>query len=265
MTKAFSSQQLRMYIGGGNTKLGPQVQTFSLPSGVTCPGKTELCAYHCYMRNLEDFRNHLSILAYHNLWATKQPEFEQDMIDSLVSGLLRLHVGGDFYSPKYVRMWYNILSIRSDITMWTYTRSWNNKNRATRRRFKRWIRKLNDLPNAQIILSYDETMDHPHNRGFVDFRTAYMSTDDATEDVEADIVLRTGLRKRIKVLFGDSPVCPTENGLAKNGLMKKPTCSQCRWCFQDCHGIQPPMDIPALSRKFQHREGECKKNLITSK
>ena len=263
MTNAFSTQKLRMYIGGGNSKLGPRVQTFSLPSGVTCPGKTELCAYHCYMHHLEDFRQHLSVLAYHNLWASKQPEFEQDMLNSLTPGWLRLHVGGDFYSPEYAHAWYNILRARPDILMWTYTRSWTTPKRAVRRRFKRWLRKLNDLPNVQIILSYDETMDHPHNRGFSDFRTVYMSTDDNTEDVEADVVLRVGMRKHVKVLFGDSPVCPTENGLAKNGLMKKPTCTRCRWCFQDI-ARQSPMDIMALSRKFKTTQGTCQK-LTTSK
>lgn len=207
------------------------------------------------MRNLEAVRHHLRDLAWMNLRASNDPRFIEDMVTSLLPGMLRLHVGGDFYSPAYVKKWWKILNEREDITAWAYTRSWAARTRSMRRRFKRWLTRLDDLPNVQILCSFDEDMDHPHNRGYGDFRTAFMSVHDETIDIEADVVFRVGQRRAVKVDFDGSPVCPTENGLAKNGLMAKPTCGSCRWCFQDCVGIPAPMDLKQIARKFVQYEG----------
>ena len=212
------------------------------------------------MRRLEAFRGHLLVLANNNLKASKDKRFVADMTDTLVPGLLRLHTGGDFYSPEYTRKWYKILKTRSDIISWAYTRSWRVKG------FIGELRKLNNLPNVEILLSFDPEMTHPKFHGITDFRTAYLPLEENSmfepKDPDADLVLRLHkYRKKVKLMFGNSPVCPTENGLSQNNLMKKPTCSVCRYCFQGCDDAFPGLDLRQLAEKWKGKiSNEIKAN-----
>ncbi len=193
------------------------------------------------MSNLETFRGHLKDLAFLNLKISKNSKFVDDMKLSIpLGGLLRLHGGGDFYTPKYARDWWYILRDRPDVTAWAYTRSWAVKG------FIRDLRRLNNLPNVEIMLSHDHQMPHPHDQGYDDFRTAYMAENNEEEDPLADVVFRLQHhRKTVKKTFGKSIVCPTENGEKDPGI----NCAVCRHCFINTNSSQPlTIDLAALAK-----------------
>ena len=164
--------------------------------------------------------------------------------DSAVSehrvSLFPLLVEGDCGTPKYVRRGWYILRERPDVIARAYTRSWAAKG------FIRDLRRLNNLPNVEIMLSYDHQMDNPRDLGIPVFRTAYMAENNEEEDPNADIVFRLQHhRKTVKTAFGDSPVCPTENGMKEPGM----TCATCRHCFTNTDAVVPlTIDLAALAK-----------------
>ena len=111
----------------GNIKVG-RVWTFSLPSFVTCPGASPWCRKHCYAWRFEKLRPNCRRGYIRNLALSLQPDrFVEHVLKSLPEDapLVRIHVGGDFYSAEYARNWVEICQARPHSLFWSYTRSWN--------------------------------------------------------------------------------------------------------------------------------------------
>ena len=153
----------------GNTKVG-RVWTFSLPSFVTCPGASAWCRQHCYASRLERLRPNCRRAYVRNLALSLEPhQFVGRVLESLPedAALVRLHVGGDFYSREYVQNFLDICLARPNVQFWSYTRSWS----ATAMRLD--LEQLRGLPNVQMFASTDPDMPLPPD----DWRAAFIDID----------------------------------------------------------------------------------------
>lgn len=129
---------------GGNAKLSKEIVTFSLPSGYSCPGASECLAkadkntgkiidgpnqkFRCFSA-VSETRPSVRLQRWHNyvlLRKAKTKEaIEQLIIESFPRGakILRLHVGGDFYSQAYFDAWASVAARFYNCIIYAYTKS----------------------------------------------------------------------------------------------------------------------------------------------
>lgn len=116
-------------ISKSNTKLG-RVQNFSLAPLKTCSKEAcATCGKDCYATkfyrmypNVRQAWNNNTDLAMNDLKA-----LEKDLCDNLSCTkpqLFRIHVGGDFISPQYARMWARVGRSFPDTKFLAFTKSW---------------------------------------------------------------------------------------------------------------------------------------------
>lgn len=112
----------------GNKKLAKNILSFSLPSistcGMYCKGCYDIRSMRYISARKKRYVNYS--MAIHN------PEKLADMIvkqilSSRTCEFVRIHVGGDFFSLKYVNMWGKIIARvqakKPEIEFYTYTKS----------------------------------------------------------------------------------------------------------------------------------------------
>lgn len=131
--------------GIGNAKLGRGIHTFSLPSGWSCPGARECMAradretgkvsdgkeahYRCYAVSMESRFRGLRALAHHNFSLLRACGSKEEMVGLILASLphaakiMRVHVGGDFYSQAYFEAWLEVARVRSGVRFYAYTKS----------------------------------------------------------------------------------------------------------------------------------------------
>jgi len=125
---------------GQNSKLGPVVYSWSLPPGVTCPGQSEICRRICYAKNICGRYPEVDPAWRKNLKLSERPDFPKllalalEQLQERESNrskrvLLRIHVGGDFYSPAYLQAWTQAIVYANcdesvPVIPWAYTRIW---------------------------------------------------------------------------------------------------------------------------------------------
>jgi len=182
-------------LGIGNNKVG-RVWTFSLPSFVTCPGASSWCRQHCYAWRFERLRPNCHRAYLRNLALSLEPErFVSHVLDSLPedAALVRVHVGGDYYSPEYCQAWYRICEARPETQFWAYTRSYAVAT------LRPALEQLRALPNLAMFASVDPDMPAPPEG----WRLAFIETDPRA----------SGLR------------CRHQHGQAES-------CLECGYCFR---------------------------------
>lgn len=131
--------------GLGNHKLGKRIHTFTLPSGHTCPGASA-CLTHadkltghiadgkaqtfrCFAASSESRFKNVRNLAWHNFELLKANNTESLATDLIQASLpstatiVRIHVGGDFFSESYFRAWINVACNNPQIKFYAYTKS----------------------------------------------------------------------------------------------------------------------------------------------
>ena len=154
----------------GNAKLGKRIWTFSLPAGYTCPG-AKLCrsrldrksgkivdgketVYRCFAASGERIPN-VRVVADHNLDLLKGlsgVEMEELILASLPpkAEMVRVHVGGDFFSENYFRAWMRAASRRPETRFYAYTKS-----------LPFWIKWMAEIPgNFRLTASEGGNFDH---------------------------------------------------------------------------------------------------------
>ena len=144
-------------LGEGNTKVG-EVFTFSLPSKITCPGASRWCRKNCYSYRLERIRPACRKAYANNLALIQDLEkFTTTMIGVLprIMSCFRIHVGGDFMNPGYVRAWQRICAAFPQTWFWGYTRSW------VAQELRAALDDLRSLPNVEVFASVDPNMTLP--------------------------------------------------------------------------------------------------------
>lgn len=134
--------------------------SFGLPSGISCPGKTPFCK-GCYGTNLENMRPWVKSLLEHN-WNLLENATFTEMVALLTDmlrryhetanhfqlerkrRLFRIHWDGDFFSEDYALAWATALSMWSSFRTWAYTRSFE------------YVPILATIPHLQLYLSVDK-------------------------------------------------------------------------------------------------------------
>ena len=186
-------------IGKGNLKLG-NIKNFSLPSGISCPGKSVWCK-NCYAEKYEKRYKNCLVAYGRNLKLSRQSSFSNLVIGQLKSTKgfnVRIHPSGDFYSQEYINDWIKICKKLNDHNFWCYTRSWVVPELFIK------LKELNKLKNIQIFLSTDPTMDLPD---YENFRIAFVEDDKR----------KNGL------------ICLHDSGMRKS-------CDECGYCFKNKKG-----------------------------
>ncbi len=206
-----------------NEKLGGSVFHFDLPAVVTCPGRSRLCAKHCYARRsrfcFPQVRERIA-------WCyeqSKRDDFAPRLTDELYRKgvvICRFHVSGDFYSPGYTRKVKEVAENSPQVAFWAYTRSY----RAPPIAEVLW--ELAALDNFSLWLSADdETGFPPHVPEGV--RVAWMQTDQPPES--ADLVFAVPEVRKDSMRINLDLLCPTETEAGKRAGT---TCSSCQFCFR---------------------------------
>ncbi len=151
----------------GNEKTGNcgslynQIFVWNLPPVITCPGMSEWCKSNCY--NADDRYEKFPINRWcENLWwvLNNKEELKKKIITQLEECkakkvAVRIHSSGDFFSKEYISFWREIIGENPEVSFWAYTRSWVIEE------LTEDIKKLDDLGNMKLILSWDETMMQP--------------------------------------------------------------------------------------------------------
>ena len=132
----------------GNKKLHKSIHCFSLPPIITCPNCSE-CKKWCYALEIYNSKrfNNAKIRWDRNYALTdNSPTFIAKMVDEIEKKkpkIIRIHVGGDFYSQQYLDSWTAIAEWFHDIKFFGFSKCFDIFD-------FRW---LNYLPNVNIINS----------------------------------------------------------------------------------------------------------------
>ena len=127
-------------------RLGVRLATFTLPAGYTCPGAKDCLAFadretgkvkdgadtdfRCFMASAEARSPSLRKAVWHNLELLKDAlkngvKACADLIcDSLPDAdVYRVHVGGDYFSKKYLQAWIEVATRNPDKIFYSYSKS----------------------------------------------------------------------------------------------------------------------------------------------
>jgi|TARA_Y100000593_G_scaffold94174_1_gene192019 hypothetical protein len=127
-------------------KLGLKLSTFTLPAGYTCPGASDCLAFadritgkvkdgaktefRCFMASAEARSPSLRQAVWHNLELIKNA-LQNSVADcvSLIEKSLpkcdvcRVHVGGDYFSKKYLLAWVEVAKRNPQTVFYSYSKS----------------------------------------------------------------------------------------------------------------------------------------------
>ena len=167
--------------------------------------------------------------------------------------VVRLHVGGDFYSVAYAMKWLRVMRRSPRVRFYFYTRAW--RDQAMRGALER----MAELPNCRAWYSCDrETGCRHHPAG----RQAGLAVRHAGDvpPASATLIFRVrGLRRHEATHLGGVRVCPTEDGTPRAGPV---TCERCQSCWQPLPAagsgrvslpLLPADDPPPVAPTGEHR------------
>tara|TARA_R110002020_G_scaffold354958_6_gene567698 strand:+ start:3160 stop:3849 length:690 start_codon:yes stop_codon:yes gene_type:complete len=208
----------------GNTKLGKLIWGWTLPALLTiCIGASDVCRRLCYA--LKGFFLMGTVKESHkrNYEESLGDDFVQRMNTDIrrnFAQVVRVHVGGDFYSVEYIHKWIKVVRANPAVLFYAYTRSWRDPE------FLVHLSQLGMEPNFHMWWSCDRETGEPTASRFA--KTAYlMENDDDLPPYKVDLVFRDKATAVLKYTPEGSLVCPYDNGITET------TCSQCKICFRD--------------------------------
>jgi len=171
-------KMLKFSEGRSNAKLvalqdrtGKKVYTFSLLSGHSCPFAKDCLSkvvstedgprikdgphtkFRCFSASQEVFFPAVYNQRKHNFDTLKACDSTDEMVELIESsmpkcGIVRLHVGGEFFNQKYFDAWVTVANNHSDKIVYAYTKS-----------LPYWIKR--DIPeNFRLTASFGGTHDH---------------------------------------------------------------------------------------------------------
>jgi hypothetical protein len=240
--KILESPHIGFRVVRGNSKIGT-ISQFSLPAGqnfrgAACPGATEFCESLCYAKEtLFTFHEAQYYInwAYVLLWPDR---FAKVWLESGLTEVVRIHVGGDFFSPDYARLWSKIVTSRPDIRFYAYTRSWQNGRGKVARDFLEPFRELAKLPNMRLILSVDHQTGIPPANLVPGAMRAWLAANDndlPSEPLELIFRDKDGMGEAPVKVLADTPVCPVERTSRFVKKVGAVTCRNCSWCWTSGH------------------------------
>jgi hypothetical protein len=214
----------------GNRKLGGRlVWGFGLPSGdpEVCVGLSEECRRHCYARRTEGLRPSVRARYEKNLRLSRLPDFAPRVRYFILAHeieVVRLHVGGDFYSAGYARRWLRVMRQLPRVRFFLYTRSWRDPA------VRPALEAMAALPNCRVWYSCDRGTGWP-GRTPQRVRLAWLMTAaDESPPSSAGLVFRVRhLRTQPQTRVEGVRVCPDEDGVPRR---RPVTCDRCQLCFR---------------------------------
>jgi hypothetical protein len=225
----------------GNHKLGgSRIWGFSLPSGrpSVCVGMSPACRADCYAAALERYRPAAARRYRANLRLSRRPDFARRVRAFLVAHavrVVRVHVGGDFYSAAYAGKWLRVMRASPRVLFYFYTRSWRVPE------VKRVIDEMAGLPNCRAWYSADRDTGLPPEMP-PRARVAWLMT--SPDDLPPP---GTGLVFRVRRLRrgpapAAAPACPAEDGVPRP---RAATCDRCGFCWRPAPGGRFPLPVLA--------------------
>jgi hypothetical protein len=171
--------------------------SFGLPGGESCPGKTPFCD-GCYAIQTEKVfpsasrlvqRNYAALLAHGDdvdalaaelgaMVAEYAAEFDKYLAKGRVApedNIFRIHWDGDFYSLPYAQAWAKVIAMFPQIQFWAYTRSFD------------FVPALVNIPNLTLYLSVDQ-YNALHAKVLLDLYPSVREAACATTQAEAQAV-----------------------------------------------------------------------------
>jgi Gene product 88 len=237
-----------MLTPGNKTLGGRLIWGFGLPSGrpEICTGMSAECHEHCYSRQMERLRPAVLTRYEKNLRVSRLPDFVERVHYFILNheiAVVRLHVGGEFYSPRYPRKWLRIMRRLPDVRFFVYSRAWRDDH------IRAALERMTQLPNCCLCYSCDKGTGVP---GSVTprVRLAWLMTD--ANDLplaDASLTFRIRrLRRQPQTHVGGVRVCPAEDGLPKASRI---TCDRCGLCWRPLPA--EPWRIPLPLREPSER------------
>lgn len=212
----------------GNQKLGRRyIWGFTLPSGTQeiCPGLTQVCSRFCYSKRLEKLRPKAHKAYRRNLLKTHRKDFTRRVYHFLRAHrvrIVRIHVGGDFYSDDYARKWLRIIELSPRTRFYFYTRSWRVPA------IRQVLDQMAQQPNCAAWFSCDQETGLPEIVP-AEVRLAWLQTE-KQEVIPQQVNLvfrRHGIRQPLPL--AESRVCPEQDGVVRSAHI---TCEQCQLCIR---------------------------------
>jgi hypothetical protein len=236
----------------GNHKLGGRlIWGFGLPSGApdVCPGASDTCRIHCYARAFERYRPATAARYRRNLALARRRDFVPLMRAVLVLHdvrVVRLHVGGDFFSARYARRWLRIMRYSPRTRFYFYSRSWCVAA------IKTVIDRMAELPNCRAWYSLDRDTGVPAEVP-PRVRLAWLMTaPDEAPPAGTGLVFRVRRLRRRPASVAGPPVCPAEDGVGRPNPV---TCDRCGYCWRPA--VAGRIALPVIDRaSFSPGRGE---------
>jgi hypothetical protein len=157
--------------GKGNAKLDKRIYTFSIPSGYTCPFAQDCLSksdrntgkikdgkktkFRCFSASQEALFKNVRQSRWNNFELLRNKsiaEIKEIILSSLPkqAKLVRIHVGGDFFSQDYFDAWLKVAEANPDIIFYAYTKS-----------LRYWTLRVKEIPdNFRLTASYGGSEDH---------------------------------------------------------------------------------------------------------
>ena len=225
----------------GNSKIDHA--SFSLPSGHTCVGAKDCksCAdrttgsiedaegikFRCFSASQENVWKSLRMMRWHNYDLLKQTKGIKDMVELINKSynwyfpngieVLRLHIGGDFYSNIYFSAWLEMARQHPTLEIYAYTKS-----------LPFWVKNKKNIP-PNVILTASKGGKHDHLIDTENLKSAEVvySPEEAKEkglDVDHDdshARARGGNESSFALTVHGQQPKDSEAGLARSALRKR--------------------------------------------
>lgn len=242
MAKQLDLNLLKFSPGKFNAKLqqiGGVLYSLSLPSGFSCPFaktclakavlqkdghyKMELGKYNeftCFSARQEVVYPSVRKQREHNFNLLRKLKKAEDMAELLSKSMpkdatiIRLHVGGDFYSKEYMKAWFILAKQNPNIIFYAYTKS-----------ISYWVELKNEIPsnfkmNASIGSSQDE-LTYKHNLKRVEVVYSEQEAKDKGMEIDHDDTHAFLKDESFALLIHGVQAKGTKAAAARNKLQKE--------------------------------------------
>jgi hypothetical protein len=154
---------------------------------------------------------------------SKKASFVDAMCDEIVRRgvlVLRVHVVGDFATPRYTSKWIEIAARSPNTRLFAYSRSWRVE------KIRPLLYAFGALPNVRLWLSADRESGLPENvpQGI---RVAWLQDTQALPP-GGDLTFQVRKLRRLSLPVA-APVCEQER---PEGKVRGVNCSSCRVCWE---------------------------------
>lgn len=213
----------RFLLSKGNSKLGEGIHGWTIPAVSTCPGRTPTCERVCFGTHGRFVTETMTRLNGWRYEQSRKAGFVDKMCDEIVRRgvlVLRVHVVGDFATPRYTQKWIEIAARNPSTRMFAYSRSWRVET------IRPLLYAFGALPNVRLWLSADVSSGLPPDvpEGI---RVAWLQTDEQPPQ-GGNLVFQTRRLRRMSLPM-TVPVCVQER---PEGHDRGMNCSACRVCWE---------------------------------